>query len=137
MDPKRVVAALFLSLVVSASAFAQDAATPAGIEFGRASGGAIELMTKHARPFSGTLSLTQGGSRGYGATLGGTLVPDRVWFFASALKSTPLATSQYVQQPSSAPALNAKMFGQLGDRQNLVASFAKTRQTEVTSDPNF
>ena len=138
MDARRAVAPFLLSLVVTAATFGQEAAPASPAEFERASGGAIELMTKHARPFSGTLSLTQGGSRGYGATLGGTLVPDRVWFFASALKSTPLATSQYVQQPAAAPALDAKVLGQVGDRQNLAASFAKTQQTPMmTTDTSF
>src|SRR5437764_15373385 len=89
MDAKRAVAAFFLSQLLAAGAFAQGAATAPGSEFGRASGGDIELMTKHAKPFSGTFSLTQGSSRGYGLSLCGTLVPDRIWFFASAQTSTP------------------------------------------------
>src|SRR5205809_4668238 len=51
-------------------------------EFGRASAGLIELSTKGPQRFSGSFGLTT--SRGFGATLGGAIVKDRLWFFGTA-----------------------------------------------------
>ena len=73
---KRPVIAILLTLV-SAVCFAQSSD-----EFGRASAGLIELSTKGPQRFSGSLNLMT--SRGYGATFGGALVPDRMWFFGTA-----------------------------------------------------
>ena len=134
MEPKRAAAAL-LMLFLATAAFAQSAST----EFGRMSGGAIELMTKHSRPFSGSLALTTSRSQlsfgSGGATLGGTLVPDRIWFFASAEKSEPTFASQYGVDQAISRTTDAKMIAQLGDRQNLAASFAAVRQSGVTTGP--
>jgi len=124
MEPKRAVAAFFLSQMLAAAVFAQSAATSS--EFGRVSGGDIDLITKHSQQLSGSLaamaSLWQG--KGFDATLGGTLVKDRVWFFASAERSEPLFASQYG---------DAKMIAQLGDRQSLATSFAASRQAGLTT----
>jgi len=67
-------------------------------------------------------SLSHG--KGFDATLGGTLVKDRVWFFASGERSEPLFASQYG---------DAKMIAQLGDRQSLATSFAASRQAGLTT----
>ncbi|MBK5260282.1 MAG: hypothetical protein JJE51_11860 [Thermoanaerobaculia bacterium] len=124
--------AFVLMLIVAAGLFAQSA-EPAG-EYGRVSGGTLELTTKHSRPFSGSLSLSTsqsselpfGASRGtgYGATLGGTLIADRLWFFAAA-ENQPSIASRYGATPTSA--LDTKMSAQLGERQSLIASFAAAR----------
>ncbi len=126
MNPKRAVAAFFLTQLLAAAGFAQ--------EYGRVSDGPIELMTKHARPFSGSISLTTslGSGDGYGGTVGGTLVPDRIWFFASAEKSQPLFASQYGVARTVSPTIDAQMIGQIGNRQNLAASFAAARPSGVT-----
>lgn len=135
MAAKRIAAVLFLSLLLAASAFAQDATAPVDSEFGRASGGAVDLMTKGAKPISGTLGLSLGSSstHGYGLTLGGTLVPDRVWFFAAGERRTSLLSSQYGVSRADVPAFDAKMIGQIGDRQNLAASFSDTKQPTWTA----
>ena len=104
--------------LVAVAASAQDA-TPA--EFGRASGGALELMAKRPSRLSGSLGLTLSGSAG--ATLGGTLIPDRLWFFGTAEHTR---TAQRM--------LDARAISQLGDRQSLNASLAAAaRQPAITS----
>jgi hypothetical protein len=68
---KRLLAVIFL---ITPAVFAQ--------EFGRASAGILDMTSKQPMPFSGSLSFNS--SRGLGGTFGGTVVKDRVWFFASA-----------------------------------------------------
>ena len=72
--------ALVLLLIAAAPAFAQ--------EYGRASAGSIDLTTKSANRFDGSFSFSS--SRSLGATFGGTVVKDRVWFFASADRQQPM-----------------------------------------------
>ena len=67
--------ALLLMLLTTSIAFAQTSA-----EFGRSSG-EIDLKFKTPSRFSGSLGLTTG--RSTFGTFGGTLVKDRVWFFAA------------------------------------------------------
>jgi len=117
MDPKRALVSIFFSLLVACAAFAQSS------ELG-ASGGELTLLTKHPSGFSGSFSLSAGqsGSHGGDATLGGTIVPDRVWFFASADKNrSPLFASQISR------AIDAKLASRIGDRQTLAAMFSGTR----------
>jgi len=64
---------------VAAAAFAQTA------EYGQASAGTLDMTTKQARQFSGSLSFATG--LGLGASFGGTAVKDRVWFFGTAQQS--------------------------------------------------
>ncbi len=65
-----------LALFTTSIAFAQS-----GAEFGRASGGQLDLTFKAPSRFSGSFGLTTG--RSTFGTFGGTLVKDRVWFFAA------------------------------------------------------
>jgi hypothetical protein len=111
----KAVAAFFLSQMLAASIFAQS-------EFGRVSGGDIDLITKHSQPLSGSLGFTAGFGKGLNATLGGTLVKDRVWFFATGERNEPLFR-----------ATDAKMNAQLGDRQNLATSFASQKSAPIPS----
>ena len=119
-------AAFALSFLFAVAAMAQDPA-----EYGRASAGTIEGMAKHSSGLSGSLSLSTSGSNnalGYGATLGGTIIPDKAWFFASALRA-PSLTQSFGFSPVATPAraIDANAIAQLGDRQNLAASFSDTR----------
>src|SRR5476651_2648215 len=119
---RRILGALFLSLLFATAAFAQ--------EFGRTSGGDIDLITKHPQQLSGSLGFSAGSGRGFDGTLGGTLVKDRVWFFATAEKN---------QQPSFASPSqnsNAKLTANLGDRQTLATSFAASRQSTPVALPS-
>ncbi len=118
---KRLALAVFLSQLFAAAAFAQSAG-----EFGQASGGSIDTITKHSSRLSGSLSLSAGVGKGYDATLGGTLVPDRVWFFASAAKNDSFFGPRRMT--------DTEMTANLGDRQNLAAAFASTR-TQSTFTP--
>src|SRR5260370_28860073 len=79
---KRPLLALLLMLMCGVS-FAQSA------EFGRASAGLLELSAKSPSRISGSFGLTT--ARGYGATLGATIVTDRLWFFGTAQRNqTPV-----------------------------------------------
>jgi hypothetical protein len=121
MKPARVAAAVLVSLTLASAALAQS-------EFGRVSGGSLDVLTKHRPQLSGSfeLSAARGFSKGYNATLGGTIVPDRLWFFASADRSTPTF--------AQTNAVDAKVLSQLGDRQNLAASFG-TSHTQLVETP--
>lgn len=112
MPSPRVLAALFV-LLIAGTAFGQT-------EFGRASGGELELLGKAGSRASGSFGIT-GSSLGrrYGATFGGTVVPDRLWFFASAERGSSLFTPRPI-----VPRIDLNLGGQLTGRQNVAAFFA-------------
>lgn len=157
MAPRRVVAALFLSQLLVGASFAQSAVPPAGTpdasvaspaEFGRAYGGDLDLLTKHGQSFSGSFGMStsrsslpfaSGTTKGLDATLGGTVMRDRLWVFASAhqtqgLLGSPFATTlpQGTTGVGTSRGIDTKVTAQLGDRQSL-AAFAATRGTDATS----
>ena len=135
MFSKRSIAALLVSLALPALVCAQDASSA---EFGRGSGGEMRLLPKTSRDFSGSLGLTMGRSsgpfasfgtgRGYSGTLGGTIVRDRLWFFASGEQEDSSlfrgASQMQVPEGARSEALDAKMSTQLGDRNSLAALFS-------------
>ena len=106
------------------------ATTALAQEYGHASGGDIDLITKRPNKLSGSFGFTAGGGQGFDATLGGNLIKDRVWFFASAEKSNSAFGTPF-------RATDAKVNANLGDRQMLAASFADTKQSLVTTNPNL
>ena len=116
----RYFALLFL---LATAATAQEYSTSAGD---------VRLLTKHATSsMSGSFTL---GTNLMSANYGGTVIPDRVWFFGSALRDkSNLLTSQY-GAPVSMRGLDAKSTVQLGDRQSLLAAFnsAASPATGVT-----
>lgn len=114
---KRSALLAVVLMSVSATAFAQSA------EFGRMSGGQIEVATKAPTRFSGSLNLTTG--FGYGGTFGATVVKDRLWFFGSAqhVPARPDFTAPNLQTPR----FDAKMSAQLGARSTLGGSFSAGR----------
>jgi hypothetical protein len=115
---------LALSLLLATTALAQEYTT---------SGGDVRLVTKHATSaMSGSFTL---GTNLLTGSYGGALVPDRVWFFGSAMRDkSNLLTSQYGAPPASLRGFDAKTTAQLGDRQSLVAAFnsAASSATAVT-----
>ncbi|HUP46678.1 MAG TPA: hypothetical protein VM779_14320 [Thermoanaerobaculia bacterium] len=116
--------ALFLSLVWmgAAAAVAQEAPT----EFDRSSGGQIDVLTKGSAGVSGSLGLTlSGAGEGYGATFGGSVLQDRLWFFA-ATSALPGMTDRPVNR-----AVDAKMTAQLGDSNTLAAAFSEYQRNEA------
>jgi hypothetical protein len=158
MASRRVIAALFLSQLLVGAAFAQSVVPPAGTsdasvaspaEFGRAYGGDLDLLTKHGQAFSGSFGMSTsrsslpfatGTTKGLDATLGGTVLQDRLWVFASAhqtqgLLGSPFATTlpQGTTGVGTSRGIDTKVTAQLGDRQSLAASFAATRGTDATS----
>lgn len=122
-------AALLLSFLFAAAAFAQSADNPA--IFGTASAGTtIDAIAKRSSGLSGSLSISASSGaqsgQGYGATLGGTIVPDKAWFFASALR-TPSITQTFGFMPATTVrAIDANAIAQIGDRQTLNTNFATT-----------
>ena len=82
--PRTCALVLILTLFTTGIAFAQSLE-----EFGRASGGQVDFTFKTPSRLSGSFGLTTG--RSAFATVGGTLVKDRVWFFASGqrIQTTP------------------------------------------------
>lgn len=133
----RTLLALAAILLLALSAAAQS--DPA--EFGRASGGTIELITKAPRQTSGSLSLTRStGGQGYEGTIGGTLLDDRVWFFGAA-STFPGMYAKATAQPVDWSNITATWSGGLqpaGDGLKPVAprsdSFLSLRSTSVISD---
>lgn len=149
MVAKRVVAALFVSNLIAAAAFAQSASTLAPDEFGRVSGGEINVITKSPSRLSGSFSLSAshsqsplalGTAKGLDASIGGTLVQDRVWFFASAQHTDGLSSrfANALPQsalPSSMPSRNvsANANATIGDRQTLSAMFSNAKDSALTT----
>jgi hypothetical protein len=129
MRRKYTLLALALMSFGAAAAFAQSSA-----EFGRASGGQLDLAIKAPSQFSGSLGLRIGrgdGLSGYGGTFGGTLVKDRMWFFAAAEHNQARLPSTVISIPN------------LGDRNNLASfhaqsnAFLSLRYTGIVSSSTF
>ncbi len=112
MSARAVLIAFLATLVIAASASAQDASA-----FGRASGGQIEMAVKRPDRLSGSLSVSASRLfKNYDAALGGTLVKDRVWFFGSVQRSEGLRFD-----PAFLDSYG-KMNAQLGDSSSLTGS---------------
>ena len=143
---KRTLFILLAAAVICSNASAQ--------EFGRVSGGELELATKSASKLHGSLGmdlpfLSGRDGKGYGATLGGTLVNDRLWFFASVQQSESSAGFSRVEAPAEggAPSAFAKLSTDLGTRHNVSAtsfgdsalpsSFLTLRYTGIVSSNMF
>ena len=94
-------------------------------EFGRATGGLLELSVKGPTRLSGSLGLTTGGSglRGYGATFGGTVINDRLWFFGTAERNQSRVVATAI--PQSSPKFDANWKAAIGDRNSFSASYGK------------
>jgi hypothetical protein len=109
-------------------------------EFGRVSGGEIKLVPKGTSNFSGSfgVSMANHSGRGYEGTLGGTLVDDRVWFFAAGQHQerrifTGFENLGFPQQTVSST-FDTKLVANIGDRQNLAGSFNMGTQPLVPSN---
>lgn len=138
MAPKRALVAVVLAQMITAVAVAQSD-TPAAdrSEFGRVSGGQIEVLTKQARKVSGSLGMTLSSGdfsgKGYEATLGGTVLRDRLWFFAAASvlpEMTRLSSTGAFDAgafDARTGGFDARMDAQLGSRNNMSASFSEGR----------
>jgi len=137
MPRKCTLLALALTSFITAAALAQSSA-----EFGRVSGGQIDLAIKAPSQFSGSLGLTMsrsnGGSAlrsglsGYGATFGGTVVKDRLWFFATADHNA----MRFPSTVASIPRFSGNVLADLGNRYSLGASFRTQRNIMPTTIPS-
>ena len=125
---KRAFAAVFVTLVAGALTAQEPAMSALG-----ASSGELRMVTKGAKTTSGslTMSVTGNGVRAYEGTFGGTLVKDRMWFFASAqryegawLPASGFALPEQVASEGTAGKLDA----QIGDGQSFSAA-ALSRQS--------
>lgn len=113
---------LFVTQTIAFAALAQSGAPePATSEFGRTFGGEIQAITKHSDNLSGSLGLRMGPGGGYEGTLGGSLVQDRLWFFASA------STVSGFDFGSRGQSRNAAMTAQPVDWSTVSASFSDRR----------
>ena len=126
----RTLLALVVVSLFAVAAFAQSSE-----EFGRASGGSLELITKAPHQFSGSLSLSHslGGFRGqsYDGSAGGAIVNDRVWFFAAA---TVLPRVQFSTQQMNA--VDTRATAQPVDWSNATATFRRNDASTPTSAPS-
>jgi hypothetical protein len=146
MRSERAVVAGLLAQIIAVAVLAQEApaSTPiSSSEFGRGSGGQIEVLTRHSNRLSGSLGMRfsgsqtpfGSGSRGYEATVGGALAEDRIWFFGSILRddALPLAAPRAISTPVASSAEMGKLDAQIGDRNSLAALFAAGRTAGTTS----
>ena len=114
-----------IALILALPAFAQSPA-----EFGRVSGGQLDLIAKGPTQYSGSFHLTRGGYRGFGGSFGGTLVKDNAWFFASGDQIKPVN-----------PAFNANLIAIPNSRQTInttvAPSFLSLRSNTALSSSSF
>ena len=112
-------------------------------EYGRATGGEVVLTPKGSAPLSGSLELSlstgdvfgRGSSPAYGATAGGTLVQDRLWFFASASRQEASASrfaDLELPENTTTGAIGARVNGQLGAGHDFSAFFEAARRPELS-----
>ena len=121
----------FIILIVALGASAQSD------EFGRASGGSISAITKAPSRLSGSLSLSQSfGGSGYGGTLGGEILKDRLWFFAGASILPEVHFAQATAQPVDWTTVTASISHSEQPMQDLSlpSSFLSLRSTSILSD---
>jgi hypothetical protein len=123
----RTLLASLVFLMIALGAFAQS-----DNEFGRASSGAISAITKGPSQFSGSLSLSLGSGTGYGATLGGEAIKDRLWVFAAAAVLPQIQFSK-----ADLPAIDAKATAQPVDWSNVTASFRQLRSNDTLLPSSF
>ena len=134
MKPTLLV--LLFAPIMNGFAYAQSSA-----EFGHASGGQIELSAKAPARLSGSFGLGLG-SNGYRqATLGGTIMRDRLWFFATAQRDQPRVSTVLPQMPQFAASSTAVLGNRttLGSFVNarLPSSFLSLRYTGIVSSNSF
>jgi len=130
MRHTRTLLILLAAQLLAMTAVAQSSDTTS--EFGRASGGAIEVITKAPHQFSGSLSFSSGGYRGrsYDGSTGGALLNDRVWFFAAASVLPNVRFGNFDTNSGRANAIDTKATAQPIDSTTLMAAF---RRADTTS----
>lgn len=130
MVSRRAVSAFILVQLIAFAVSAQQSA-----EFGRAKSGEIVMKPKGSSAFSGSLELSlsndffgSGSSPRYGVTAGGTLVQDRLWFFASASREDASQT-RFAEREQ----LGARVNGQIAGGHDFSAFFDAARRPELAT----
>ena len=124
MRTRTLLASLVLLLVAHGASAQSDS------EYGHASSGAIEAITKGPSQFSGSLSLSQSRGTGYGATFGGEVLKDRMWVFAAAAVLPQIRFSD-------SKLVDAKATAQPIDWANVTASFRQQQSNDVLLPSSF
>ncbi|HUP60079.1 MAG TPA: hypothetical protein VNA69_06630 [Thermoanaerobaculia bacterium] len=138
MASRRAVIALLLVQLIALAASAQSE------EFGRATSGEIVMTPKGSAPLSGSLELSlstgndifgRSSSPAYGITAGGTLLQDRLWFFAAASRQE-LSQTRFAElelpENATAGAIGAKVNGQIAGGHDFSAFFEAARRPELS-----
>ncbi|HWS71659.1 MAG TPA: hypothetical protein VN605_06070 [Thermoanaerobaculia bacterium] len=138
MISRRAVPALLLVQLIAFAVAAQQSA-----EYGRATGGELMLTPKGSAPFSGTLELSlstgngafgRGSSPAYGLTAGGTLMQDRLWFFASGSRQTGSRfAARELPENATSRSIGARVNGQFGSNHDFSAFFDSARRPELST----
>ncbi len=139
MVSRRALTALLFAQLLALGLSAQESA-----EFGRSTSGELLLTPKGPAQFSGSLqmSLSSGGdvfgrgsSPGYGMTAGGTLIQDRLWFFASGSRQPVIAQRTAIDLPQNVAtrAIGGRISGQLGTNQDFAAFFDSERRPQLST----
>lgn len=126
-----MIRALLLAQLLALAAFAQSDA-----EFARGSGGVVlGAIAKAPQQLSGSFRLSNStgvfSGRGYGATVGGQIVRDRLWFFGTASVQPQMRLTN-----SSLITPSAKVTAQRADSDvfPLPKSFLSLHSTTMLSD---
>ncbi|MEA2490039.1 MAG: hypothetical protein QOH21_1831 [Acidobacteriota bacterium] len=133
MASRRAVTALLLVQLLAFTVAAQQSS-----EFGRASGGEVVLTPKGSAPLSGTLTLSASNANDvFGAmTAGGTLLEDRLWFFASASRqqtSSSRFDTLALPENATSNAVGVRANAQLTSAQDFSAIFDAARRPELST----
>lgn len=104
-----------LHRLVLPAVVALTALTAAAQEYGRASGGELQMFRKQSSTLAGTLGFRLGSGKGFEGSGGGTLINDRMWFFASVARD----------HTTTVPA-ELKVNAQLDPQQLVNGSYVKT-----------
>jgi len=132
MLSRRAVTALLFAQLIPFALSAQQSA-----EFGRATGGELLLTRKGSAPLSGSLEISlRGSSPAYGMTAGGTLIQDRLWFFASGWRQewspSPFAGMD-LPENATTRAIGARVNGQVAGSHDFSAFFDAARRPELST----
>ncbi|HEV7921187.1 MAG TPA: hypothetical protein VGR02_10415 [Thermoanaerobaculia bacterium] len=128
MTSRRALTALIVVQLLAFAASAQESA-----EYGRATGREVVLTPKGSAPFSGSLELSLGSSPRYGVTAGGSLMQDRLWFFASASQQHSRLARINLPENATTSAVGARLNAQIGDSHDFSAFFDTARRPELST----
>jgi hypothetical protein len=126
---RRTLALVLFTQALALAAVAQDASL-------HGSSGPIRAVAKQPKQLAGSLGVTTGGRQGYEATLGGAVVPDRLFFFASAQHSEGWQFASPAFRPSEdAFRFDGKATALLDERTTAIAT-GGTGQSLMTGLPS-